>query len=82
MFHRNAKGEISCGTHPDSYDLKCGICDIASAMESGRRKGEAKIHELAFTYLNDGLSPEEAEAKARENYRRLAEIHEEAQHIR
>jgi len=79
MFHVNAKGQISCGNHPDSYALNCGICDIASAMESGRRKGEAKIHELAFTYLKDGLTPEEAEAKARDAYRRLGEIHDAAQ---
>ena len=79
MFHRNQKGEISCHLHPDSYDMKCGICDLASAVESGRQKREAKIYELAFIYLKDGLTPEEAEAKARDAMDRLSEIHDRAQ---
>ena len=43
-------------------------------MERGRQKGLAKVRQLAFTYLQDGLTPEEAAAKAKENYYRLAEL--------
>ena len=74
LFCVNAKGEISCSRHPDSWDSQCGGCEFASAMERGRQKGLAKVRQLAFTYLQDGLTPEEAAAKAKENYYRLAEL--------
>ena len=71
---RGKKGNWTCPRHPDSYDMNCGLCDIASHIERGRLKVESNIHKLAFTYLKDGMTPEDAEAKARENYCRLTSI--------
>lgn len=50
-------------------------------MERGRIARENKIFELALTYLKDGLTPEEAEKKARDCFVRLSEIHRDAQRI-
>lgn len=74
IFRTNANGEIFCATHFGSYDMKCGICALAGAAERGRQKGEQNIRDLVFTYLKDGLTPEEAATKARENYTRLAQV--------
>lgn len=71
---RGKNGSWTCPRHPDSYDMKCGLCDIASHIERGRQKAESRIHELAFTYLKDGMTPEDAEAKARDAYWRLSKI--------
>lgn len=74
LFRVNDNGQISCARHPDSWDPQCGMCNLASAMERGRQRGLERVRQLAFTYLQDGLTPEEAAAKAKDNYYRLAEL--------
>jgi hypothetical protein len=75
---KGKKGNWTCPHHPNSYDVKCGMCDMAASFEKGRLFHEARKTELAFTYLKDGLTPEEANVKAETNYALLYDIRNRA----